>query len=383
MADGGSDEDDALGEGVARPRRSPAAEAPDRDRRQWPSRAPLLWAGIILAALLVILPVAWPAAVGWLEGRKAESLVRDYATAIAHGDTARALELMRPEDAILPDLAQSVADRVDGGRLASASERIEVLDVRMGDRYGRSQPAFLDYRLGGADYRVELEVHSDEDGTPRIRTPLFQEAYVWVHALGPVSIGSLAVEVSDDDRRADGNGAEAWFVAFPGIYPVERPSGPFLEATTTSGEATVVQGVPLAAWADGQADDASYFHAQLDPVLELADTAAPELAARVEALVQEDVDRCVAAAVGNDPTCLFGVTRPLEPGVRWSVVQPPRVTVLSPARYEVAGPIMSYEGVRAESGETVADTHDYSRIPYTGTIRIDGEQLEISHPWAR
>lgn len=310
--------------------------------------------------------------------RGAVAQAREYMDAIAAGQASRANELVDP------NMETSQRGYVSDEMLASATERITVLDVTETDlspadsdanwfgaaveptaATGRqTQNVQVTYRLGGLTETAVLVAERVENELLvlerwQIITPLvFESAAGSSHAFD-MTIGSVPVTPGRVESSTwEGNQPVSWvpFTAYPGIYPVAGSESEFYSVSTEP----VRVGQPVE---------------ETVPDRNVVYTPTEALETAVETAVTQKIDECAASTAASTDGCPFGtyVSTP-NTAVSWSVASYPTVSMSTTSNtFEVEDGMASYEysGNRGRA-ITGSDT-----IWGTGSFTVDGDVVTV------
>lgn len=310
--------------------------------------------------------------------RGAVAQAREYVDAIAAGHASRANELVDP------NMETSLRDYVSDDMLASATERITVLDVTATElspatsesswlsapveqaaTTGRdTQNVQVSYRLGGITETVVLTAERVDNELLvlekwRITTPLvFESAAGTSHAID-MTIGSVRVTPGRVESSTwEGSQPVSWvpFTAYPGIYPVSGAESDFYSVASEP----VRVGQPVE---------------QFVPDRNVVYTPTDALETAVEAAVTQKIDDCAAATTAATDGCPFGTyVSTSNTTVTWSVASYPTVTISTTSNsFELENGMANYtysgRGGRAVTGSDA--------IRGTGSYTVEGDAVTV------
>lgn len=359
----------------SQPSQPPAAEA---RRLSSQAKKRLRLAGIMTVIAVLVVTGAAIAVTTVNTQRGAVAQAREYLDAIAAGQASRANELVDP------NMETSQRGYVSDEMLASATERITVLDVTETDlspadsdanwfgaaveptaATGRqTQNVQVTYRLGGLTETAVLVAERVENELLvlerwQIITPLvFESAAGSSHAFD-MTIGSVPVTPGRVESSTwEGNQPVSWvpFTAYPGIYPVAGSESEFYSVSTEP----VRVGQPVE---------------ETVPDRNVVYTPTEALETAVETAVTQKIDECAASTAASTDGCPFGtyVSTP-NTAVSWSVASYPTVSMSTTSNtFEVEDGMASYEysGNRGRA-ITGSDT-----IWGTGSFTVDGDVVTV------
>ncbi|PPF47166.1 hypothetical protein C5B85_02525 [Pseudoclavibacter sp. AY1F1] len=310
--------------------------------------------------------------------RSAVAQAREYMDAIAAGNATRANGLVDP------NVETSLRDYVSDEMLASATERITVLDVvetelRPADSdagwFGEAveqtpatgretQNVQVTYRLGGITETAVLVAERVDNELLvlerwRVITPLvFESAAGSSHAVD-MTIGSVTVTPGRVESSTwEGNQPVSWvpFTAYPGIYPVTGTESTFYSVASEP----VRVGQPVE---------------QFVPDRNVVYTPTESLETAVQAAVTQKIDECAASTAASTEGCPFGTyIYNSSTTVTWSVASYPTVTMSKNSNsFEVEDGMASYS-YSGSSGRAVTGS---DTIWGTGTFTVDGDVVTI------
>ncbi|WP_371029501.1 hypothetical protein [Pseudoclavibacter sp. JSM 162008] len=310
--------------------------------------------------------------------RGAVAKVREYVEAIAAGDATHAGELVDP------NVETSQRDYVSDAMLASATERITVLDVvetelspaapstswfeepaQEPHGSGReTRNVQVTYRLGGTTESTVLAVERIENEflvleTWRVVTPLVFESVAGTSHAMDFTIGAVAAAPGPVETLTwEGSQPVSWvpFSAYPAIYPVSGTESTFYSVASEPVRVGPVE-------------------AEHVPDRNLVYTPTDALTEAVDAAVTAMIDECVLSTDAAPDGCpfdtyVYGADTPLS----WQVTSYPDVSVSTTSdRFEVEDGLASFS-YTGSSGRTSTGS---SPIRTTGTFTVVGGTVTI------
>ncbi|PPG39329.1 hypothetical protein [Pseudoclavibacter sp. RFBA6] len=310
--------------------------------------------------------------------RGAVAKVRAYVEAIAAGDATHAGELVDP------NVETSQRDYVSDAMLASASERITVLDVvetelspaapstswfedpaQEEQGSGRERRNVqVTYRLGGTTESTVLVAERTENEfllleTWRVVTPLVFESVAGTSHAMDFTIGSVAATPGRVETLTwEGSQPVSWvpFSAYPAIYPVTGTESTFYSVASEPVRVGPVQ--------DEHVPERNLIYTPTDALTEAVDAA-----------VTAKIDQCVLSTDASPDGCPFSTyVSGANTALSWQVTSAPTVSVSETSdRFEVEDGLVSYS-YTGSSGRTSAGS---SPIRTTGTFTIVGDTVAI------